>query len=269
MNDASDPYTVQIHRHILREQNALVALADFRELFEAFRRHVRRWDIPIDELSYVMARQALGGLALQLACRPHQESLAYTFNIHRPPLNVFVAGRASEGTVVGRVFLDGVETADGSRLFVQSVRAQSGDTSQSAVAVHGLDLLVMYEQYFAQSVQLPTRFFELENDEMIMVQGLPQVDVAWIEALDPQSSLALVQGRQSLIESRHFVFRCGCTADRLAEALVGMWGEKPQELFQGEAGVEISCPRCGGRWWMDRERFEAERQRRKNSPPAA
>jgi molecular chaperone Hsp33 len=126
----------------------------------------------------------------------------------------------------------------------------------------------MYEQYFAQSVQLPTRFFELQADEMIMVQGLPQVDRSWIDSLSAESSHGLVRDRETLIESRSFAFRCGCTADRLAEALVGVWGEKPQELFQGEDGVEISCPRCGGRWWMDRERFDAERTRHRGSDRA-
>lgn len=268
MSNETKRYAAEVRRHILREENALVAVADFGELFEAYRRHVRRWDVPIDDLGYVMARQALGGLALQLACRPPEESLAYTFNIHRPPLNVFVAGRSGDGTVVGRVFLEGVETTGESRLFVQSVHTRSGNVSQSTVAVHGLDLLVMYEQYFGQSVQLPTRFFELGQDEMIMVQGLPRVNPQWLQELTPESARQLLRQEETPLDSRSFVFLCGCTADRLADALVGMWSKRPEELFQGDEGVEISCPRCGGRWWIDRDRFEAERLRRSGDKPA-
>ena len=35
-----------------------------------------------------------------------------------------------------------------------------------------------------------------------------------------------------------------------------VWGKQPDELFQGDDGVEALCPRCGTRWWLTRELFD-------------
>ena len=110
--------------------------------------------------------------------------------------------------------------------------------------------------------------YTLSGDRMIMVQGMPQVDPEWIASLEAESAHDLVRERDTLIEARSFEFRCGCTAERLIEALLGMWGKQPDELFQGDAGVEISCPRCGARWWIDREGFDTELLRRQAGPKA-
>ena len=45
--------------------------------------------------------------------------------------------------------------------------------------------------------------------------------------------------------------------------------DNPDELFAGDDGVEISCPRCGRRWWVDRARFDGDDSEPAPDPPAA
>jgi len=35
-----------------------------------------------------------------------------------------------------------------------------------------------------------------------------------------------------------------------------MFGEDPDELFQGDSLVEANCPRCGTLWGIDRAFFD-------------
>jgi len=247
----------EVRRFMLREKSALLAIADFEELFEELRKHTRRWEVPIDDLSYVMLRQAIGGAALYASGRPPDESAAFTFNIAEPAVNVFSTVNGPRSEVIGRAFLEDVQTEEESRLFVETTRRGS-DPTRSALSVDGLDLLVILEQYFERSVQLPTRFFELEGEEMLMMQGLPKVDADWIAGLDRDSAAAWVDRAQEPVESRIFHLACGCTAERLAQALLRTWGENPDDLFQEQAGVEVVCPRCGSQWWIDRESFQRQ-----------
>ena len=101
-------------------------------------------------------------------------------------------------------------------------------------------------------------FFELEGDEMIMVQSLPQSDPAWILDLEREEAPGCIDHADEVIESRVFEFACGCTAEKLADALLRMWGQRPDDLFEGQEGIEVSCPRCGTRWFIDRGSFDAE-----------
>ncbi|MDM7914426.1 MAG: Hsp33 family molecular chaperone HslO, partial [Candidatus Eisenbacteria bacterium] len=50
---------------------------------------------------------------------------------------------------------------------------------------------------------------------------------------------------------------CGCSPAKMLRALRTILAEQPEELFQGDERVETSCPRCGRRWWVTREQFEA------------
>lgn len=250
-----------IRRFLLREQKLIAAVGEFAPLEEAYLAHARRWDMPLDPLGQVMMRQALGGAALQLAIRPREESIGWTINVARPARNIFVTGHSWLGTVSGRLFTEGVDDSQGGRLFVQTSR-RGGEASTSTIAIEGLDVLVFFEQYFRDSVQLPTRFLELSDTRLALVQGLPDADRARLDALDREEVERLITlDPTEELDSKPFRLECGCTPEKVAGALVQFWGERPDELFQGEEGVEAKCPRCGARYWVDRPFFERVRRR--------
>lgn len=246
---------VQVRRHILREDNAVLAVGDFRELFEAYAAHVRRWELPLDPLGEVIMRQMLAGAALQMSFRVPGERSAWTLNLKKPPLNAFVAGGGDTSTLTGRYFMEGVETAAESRLFVERSHPKHRP-SRSMLTVEGLDALVVYEQLYERSEQIPARFLELDETEMAMVQGLPRAERAWVQSLDQSDVGGFLDEDLETIETRDFRFHCGCDGDRIARALVRFFRREPEKLFQGEDGAETSCPRCGARWYIDRPLFE-------------
>lgn len=242
-----------IRRRQHRGRNVLLADGQFGAFFEAYLQHARTWATDLDGLIEVMMRQGLAALSLHLANRPRDETVGMTLNFRQPPLNLFLTGDAAELAVTGRAFVGNVRTAEQSRCFVQTSRPR-GEPTQSTIEIHGLDVLEIFEQYYARSEQHPARFFELHSDAFLMVLAFPGADPDWIASLTLDEARGLLDDASS-IDTRTVRFHCGCNPDRMISAMKSIFPDNPDELFEGEPQLETFCPRCGRRWWIKRESF--------------
>jgi len=259
-HEGDRPGEATVRRFIDRENDVLVSIGDFGPMFAAYLDHVRRWEVEPDGLSQVMMRQGLGALVLHLVNRPTTESVGWTIHVREPATNLFLAGDAAETNVTGRVYTEGVKPAEDSRVYVQ-VSREGRPPTQSMVDVEGVDVLSMFEQYYRKSEQLPARFFEATDEEYVMVLALPEAEHDWVRGLTRESALALLDTDLKPLGEETYRFRCGCTSERMMEVVRGLFADKPEELFRKEDGVEIFCPRCGRRWWVDRDTFEETGER--------
>jgi len=255
------PGEATVRRFLDRERDLLVARGDFGPLFAAYLDHARRWDAEPDGLSQTFMRQGLGAAVLHLAARPKGELVAWTIQIHQPPTNVFLTGDSAEHIVTGRVFTENVRPSDHSRMYVQTNRPGTR-TSRSTIEVFGLDILEMFERLYRQSEQSPARFFEISDESFLMLQALPDADVEALAKLSREEALGIGEDDMKSLGDTTFRFRCGCDPERMLEVVETMFRADPDELFRGDPGVEISCPRCGRRWWIDRTEYEGRRHRR-------
>ncbi len=156
--------------------------------------------------------------------------------------------------MAGRVFESHVQTASSSRLFLETQRPRLEPTS-TVLEVQGSSVLDIFEQYFWRSVQIPTRLLALDSGEHLLVQGMPRANKKWIRGLRAESALEEL-GELESIEERAYRFGCGCDPGRILAIVHGMYQEKADDLFHGESQVEVSCPRCGRRYWITREDFD-------------
>ena len=248
----------RVTRHLALEREAVFVRVDITELFTAYLAHVNRWVGTPDGLALTMMRQALGGAIMHIATRPPEESVAWTLNIQKPPLNLFFTARNADSSVAGRVFTENVRTTAMSRLFVESLSPQKPEPIRSTIDVRGLDVLQIFEQYYERSEQTGARFFELAEYDLLMVQGLPDVDEKWLASLDRDSACEHASNSARLVDEREFEFRCGCDAQRMLSVMRGLYEGKEDELFQGDDSVEVFCPRCGHRWSILRKDFSIE-----------
>jgi molecular chaperone Hsp33 len=256
MKEAARLGEVSIRRLYHRQRQAVLAEGRFHGFFTAYLDHVRRWEIDIDDLSYAMMRQGLAAMTLHSSFRPADESMGFTINFRDPPVNIFLTGDAARQAVTGRAFIEGVKTAEKSRLFVQSQRPGS-EQVQSLIEVSGLDVLEVFEQYYARSEQAPARFFESRDECFSMLLGLPDSDREWITALSADQVEGL-KTEASDLDERTFRFQCGCSPKRMLSMLGTIYGQKPEELFGKASGMETFCPRCGSRWWIDKKDYRTE-----------
>jgi redox-regulated HSP33 family molecular chaperone len=156
--------------------------------------------------------------------------------------------------VVGRVFLDNVKQTETSQLFVE-IQRRGRTPYRSAIEVEGLDVFEIFEQYFSRSEQVNTKFYEVSDTDFVMFQALPDVDSEWLGKLDRDAALDAIESPTKKLDTQIFNFRCGCDVDRMTKVVKGMYADQPNELFQGDDRVEVVCPRCGHKWWLNRDGF--------------
>ncbi len=249
------PGEVVIRRQIENPRACLIVSGDFGDLLAGWWHHASLWGGEPDGLASVLMRQGLAAAVLHLSNRPRNETVAWTLNLKQPPTNLFLTGSSVEGTITGRVITQGVRTEESSRLFVQVVKPR-GEPQTSRLDVDGFDVLEIFEQYFTRSEQNPARFFAIEQERFAAVFGLPGVDPAWLHGLAVGGARTLLDTAVALDE-RSFRFECGCSPVRIVEVMRSLYAKEPNELFRDETQVEVFCPRCGRRWWVDREQFDA------------
>jgi hypothetical protein len=239
-----------------RAKDAVFARGQFARLFDDYLTHAQGQGPLAAETGLEFMRQAQASAVLQLALLPPGQFIAWTFNLTRPRLNVFLAGDNSEFQIAGRIFEDHVKTVAANRMYVETQRPR-GEPIRSMVDFEGLDVPRVFEQYFLRSIQVRTRLFEFDSDDFLLVQGLPRIDPNWIDGLDRDSARRHVAQDLETIELRRYRFGCGCNPQKMLAVLRGMFRDKPAELFEGQAQVETTCPRCGRSWLITRIEFEA------------
>jgi len=245
---------VVLTRRLNADRTLILTEGRFTALFDAWLKHVRLWEGEPDGLSMTLMRQGLAAAALVLANRPARETVAWTINICRPPANVFITGDREMGNVTGRIHLNNVKTHSTSRLYTEIV-SPGKEPYLSSIDVEGLDILQHFEHYYAVSEQHPARFFELLDDQYLMLLSLPGTNSRSLLELDADAAQTLSILSEAL-DTKNIAFECGCNPKRMLHTVRALFHDRAAELFMGEDRVEISCPRCGRRWWITREMFD-------------
>ncbi|HLT05158.1 MAG TPA: Hsp33 family molecular chaperone HslO [Pseudomonas sp.] len=160
-----------------------------------------------------------------------------------------------------------------------TIDPQEGQRYQGIVALDGATLAECLGSYFATSEQLPTRFW-LEADGQrargMLLQALPadrqrdpeERQAVWehvttladtlraeeLLTLDNETLLHRLyhQERLRLFDARALQFRCSCSRERSARALVSLGEADAQRLLVEEGGsVSIDCQFCNHRYAFD------------------
>ncbi len=252
---------LEVRTQFVRQRNALIARADFGELFVDYYLHLAEHGLRPDPAYDAMFKRALVAFVLHQASRPANELTAWTINFQKPLVNVFLTGDNETGIVTGRVFADMVKERSENIFYADVVR--SGPTGvqpkrRSAVDFTGDDPLRAVETYYAQSEQRGARFFQLGEEEFMLVTEHPDCDLPWFRALTTEQVSALETTETvALLERRLYRWHCGCNQQRMLEVLAPVMKADATGLFGDEPKVEIRCPRCGARHAITREALEA------------
>jgi len=252
---ASSPITVT--SSFVRGRNALLVQADFSPLYVDYYLHwldvgIRQRE-PYDDL----LKLTLAALVLHCTTRPWKETHAWTLNLPSPACNIFATAGSLQESVVGRVFTEDVRPLPNG-LFHAQVSCPGEETRTSAVPLESASVFPAVEAFYQLSEQRRARFFEVADEEYAMLSAQPGCDEAWLEALTTEDLRALAQTEElGYLESRRFRFHCGCSLERVLPALAPLASQGLDYLFQGEQTITVTCPRCGNRWRLTREQFEA------------
>jgi molecular chaperone Hsp33 len=255
--NTGQPQGLEVRTYFVRGRNALVARADFGELYVDYYLHqgqMGRQNPPAED---TMIKEALAALTLHCASRPRNETVAWTIHFTEPLVNLFVTGDNNGGTVVGQLFTDHVKN-DGRNLFMGDTVRGSTPARRSVVELRDADVFSGVERFYDQSEQRPARLFRHGEEDFVMVSAQPDCDMAWFEALDDAAVRTMDQSETlTLIEKRHYRWECGCNERRMMDILSAPMKQDADALFGDEPLIRMSCPRCGARYMITREAMEA------------
>ena len=241
----------------VRSRNALLARADFGDLFVDYYLHLSQHKMRPGTEADGIFKRALAAFVLHCASRPRNELTAWTINFQKPLLNVFLTGDNETGAVAGRVFEEDVKELPENVFYSDVVRAGQ-PKRRSAVSFDGADPIRAAERFYAQSEQRLARYFQLGDEEFAMVTEHPDCDLAWLRGLETQPVRELDRTETLVpVERRVYRWHCGCNQERMLEVLAPTMKQDPEGLFGEEEKIEIRCPRCGARYTITREAMEA------------
>ena len=248
---------LEVRTYFVRGRNALVARAEFSELYVDYYLHQGQYGYRHAPAHDGLLKETLAALTLHCASRPWNEAWAWTIHFREPLLNLFVTGDNRRGIVVGQIFTENVKD-DGRNLFCADLVRERQDSRRSTIEFRSDSPFAIVEEYYARSEQRPARYFQLGPEEFVMITAQPGCDLEWFGRLDNEQALALDQTETlSLLEQRAYRWGCGCSQERMFSVLAPMMRSDPAALFGEEDSIRISCPRCGALHILTRESLEA------------
>jgi molecular chaperone Hsp33 len=248
---------LEVRTYYVRDRNAMLARADFGDLFVDYYLHLSTNEIRVQPELDAMFKRALAAFTLHCASRPWNELTAWTINFQKPLANLFLTGDNDTGAVAGRVFDENVKEGPDNLFFSEVVRGNS-PKRRSAVTFEGADPIVAAEKFYAQSEQRRARYFQLGEEDFVMISEHPDCDMAWFDGLTVEQVRNIDKMETlSLLERRIQRWHCGCNQQRMMEVLAPTMKQDPDGLFGDEPKIEIRCPRCGARHAITREALEA------------
>ena len=258
--ESADPQPtegLEVRTYFVRERNALLARADFGELYVDYYLHQGQYGYHHAPEHDGMLKEALAALTLHCASRPWNEAWAWTIHFREPLLNLFVTGDNRRGTIVGQIFTENVKD-DGRNLFCADLARERAESRRSTVEFTGRRPFAIVEEFYARSEQRPARYFRLGPEDFVMVSAQPGCDLDWLRALDDDKVRALDEVETlSLLEERAYRWGCGCSQDRMFPILAPVMRTDPAGLFGDEDSIRVGCPRCGALHVITRESLEA------------
>jgi len=248
---------LEVRTYFVRNRNALLARADFGDLFVDYYLHLSSNQIKVSPQHDALFKRALAAFTLHCASRPWNELIAWTINFQDPLVNLFLTGDNETGAVTGRIFDENVKKGPENLFYSDVVRA-SQPTRRSAVTFQGADPIVAAEKFYLQSEQRGARYFQLGEENFTLLSEHPDCDLPWFQGVTIEQAATLDQRETlALLERRIYRWHCGCNQQRMMEVLAPSMRLEPDELFGGHDKIEIRCPRCAARHTITREALEA------------
>lgn len=244
---------VEVRTYFARGKNALVARAEFSELYAAWYLHCMDHRIEVPPAAAGIAKEALAAIVLHLAGRPWKESCAWTVGFPSPRLNIFVAGDNNTGTVVANLHTENLDPVSKGMFHADAVEGRQ-PIRRSVVDFQAETFFDAASILMERSDQRPTRFFQFEGEDYVMVSAQPDCDIDWLESLDASAIRSLdTDVDLSLLEQRKFAFECGCNQVRILQSILPAFKNDPAELFGEADSITIRCPRCSASHVIDRQ----------------
>lgn len=260
--------STKVTSHFVRHRNAMLTVADFSEMYVDSYLHLADTGVRLEPEPDRLLKEALAALVLHLGSRPWSEGTAWTVHFTDPFVNVFATGDNRSATVIAKAFTEDVRELPENLFYSQVVRDRE-KPRLSAVPFTGADFFRAVEEFYVRSEQRPARYFSIGDERHALLTAQPDCDMEWFNAVGDGDVKGLSATEElGFLEDRHYRFECGCNESRMFNTIRPLAVPGPDQLFMGEDTLRVTCPRCGRRYLVTRESFEAHLEQEQGSQPA-
>ena len=240
--NAQDEDSIEVRCYFVRHRNALAVRGNFGPVYMDHYLHLMQHQIRTNPDNDQKLKDALACIVLHLASRPWDEVSAWTIHFSDPLMNLFVTGNSNEGNIIGRTFTEGIRK-DKRNLFITQINNFPKEPRRSAIDFKpSASIFQIIQEYYKQSEQRLAKFFNYSEEEFVFISAQPECDEDWLLSLNDESIRSLDKDEElSLLEKRHYSYRCGCTKERIITALATA---SKDEVLGNKESVTIECPRC-------------------------
>lgn len=254
INEESDPTVVACR--FVRGRNALLCAGDFSPVFTDFYLHLGQTGLVLGGGADEKLKLLIAALTLHAAAQPHACVFAWTVHFETEALNLFAVVENLSGRITGRAFSENVKRVGANMLHAEVVR-EGFPRRKSSLEFRG-GVFDAAEAYYVCSEQRPARFFELGGDEFAILAAQPDCDMEWFRGVGTREIASLARDNQRApLESRSYRFECGCSPERVAEAIFPALRGNLDEVFADDTHINVPCPRCGRKHELPRMLFES------------
>ena len=83
--------------------------------------------------------------------------------------------------------------------------------------------------------------------------SIPMISQLMEKGENPESILDLLmgEGNVKILEKMPVVFKCECSKERFATAIIALGGEEIESMIEEDHGAEASCHFCGNQYHFD------------------
>ncbi len=192
-----------------------------------------------------------------------------------------VAQATDRGTLRGMASFNDPETPPrddsaallGHARLVLTAESPDGERYQGIVPLEGGDVAGAVEYYFRQSEQLPTRLWLAADEQVatgLLLQRLPgeageredwtrvetladTITRAELLSLDVEELLYRLfhEEQVRLYDPQPLSFRCGCSRERVGQALVAIGEGEVAQILDEMGSIEVNCEFCNARYRFD------------------
>ena len=240
--NSQDENSIEVRCYFVRHRNALAVRGNFGPIYMDHYLHLMQHQIRTNPDNDQKLKDALAGIALHLASRPWDEVSAWTIHFSDPLMNLFVTGNSNEGNIIGRTFTEGIRD-DKRNLFITQINNFPKEPRRSAIDFKAsASIFQIIQEYYKQSEQRLVKFFNYSEEEFVFISAQPECEEDWLLSLNDEAIRSLDKDEElSLLEKRHYSYRCGCTKERIITALATT---SKDEVLGNKESVNIECPRC-------------------------
>ncbi len=242
------------YRYHWEEPDLIVVTGEAGEIWKGYDSYCKRYGIPkSDQESIIMLGRLFAAAGLAAVSLPEPEYWGWSVTFPESSTGLF-CGVEPNGMMCGTVLKSDLSK----NLVAVQRQAKNSPVTQSRFSLITHDPVEAIERYFEESDQTLIRIAVDSKGRGVLLRPLPGGNFEKIDGLADNEIIAHCFGMASggefkILEEVLLFYECPCDLQQIARMIDSLPDDQQKELWGDLDNLEVSCPRCGRKYRVNRE----------------